>query len=181
RGLQGRYYFSDVPFTALWGNTYRSISQPIDEFFAACQAGTLPHVAFVDPQFISEDAGTSNDDHPFADIRDGQAFLNSVYNAVATSPAWPETILVVNYDEWGGFFDHVPPVAAPIPRASRRAGDTDGRRGFRVPSLIISPWSPRGVVGHGLFDHISVLRMIESRVGVAPPPPRGTPPLAAAG
>ena len=78
------------------------------------------------------------------------------------------TVLVISFDEWGGFFDHVPPAAAPIPRASRRAGDTDGLRGFRVPSFIVSPWSPRGVVGHGVFDHTSVLRMIEWRWNLPP-------------
>jgi len=150
RGLPGRYYFSDVPLVALWGSAYRSITQPVGQFFEACQAGTLPHVAFVDPKFAVEDAGTSGDDHPHADIRDGQAFLNGIYNAVVQSPAWPQTVLVISYDEWGGFFDHVPPLAAPIPLATGRAGDTDGLRGFRVPNLIISPWTPRGAVGHGL-------------------------------
>ena len=130
--------------------------------------GTLPHVAFVDPKFINEDSGTSADDHPHADIRNGQAFLNMIYNAVVSSPAWPQTILVINYDEWGGFFDHVPPTAAPIPLADRKAGNQDGLRGFRVPNFIISPWTPRGTVGHGLYDHTSVLRMIEWRWDLPP-------------
>jgi phospholipase C len=160
-GLDGRYYFTDLPIIALWGNKYAPISQPISQFFADCEAGTLPLVAFVDPKLLGENIGTSIDDHPYADIRNGQVFLNSIYNAIVQSPAWPQTILVISYDEWGGFFDHVPPAPAPVPLASRRAGDTDGLRGFRVPNFIISPWTPRGVVGHGLFDHTSVLRMIE--------------------
>jgi phospholipase C len=94
--------------------------------------------------------------------------LNAVYNAVVSSPAWPRTVLVINYDEGSGFFDHVPPTAAPIPAADRKAGNTDGLRGFRVPNLIISPWSGRGVVRHGLFDHTSVLKMIEWRWDLTP-------------
>jgi phospholipase C len=144
RGLQGRYYFSDVPFTALWGNTYRSISQPIDEFFAACQAGTLPQVAFVDPQFISEDAGTSNDDHPFADIRDGQAFLNSVYEAVVTGPAWPKTILVINYDEWGEDSSITFP---PWPRPFRVRRDEPATRTAGTGSACRASSFPHGVRG----------------------------------
>jgi phospholipase C len=167
-GLQGRYYYTDLPTLALWGSKYRAISQPLTRFLSDCQAGTLPHVAFVDPRFVDEDKGTSWDDHPHADIRNGQAFVNMIYQAVVTSPNWPNTVLVINYDEWGGFFDHVPPPAAPIPPADQEAGNQDGLRGFRVPNVIVSPWTPRGTVGHGLYDHTSVLRMIEWRWDLPP-------------
>src|SRR5262249_27569408 len=150
-----------VPITALWGRKYRAISTHVTQFLADCRAGTLPHVAYVDPKFINNTAGTSWDDHPHADIRNGQAFLATIYHAVVSIAPWPHTILVINYDEWGGFFDHVPPSAAPIPESDQQAGNEDGLRGFRVPLFIISPWTPRGTVGHGLYDHTSVLRMIE--------------------
>jgi phospholipase C len=162
-----RYYFTDFPFLALWGTKYLGISSLIDEFFADCADGTLPSVSFVDPGLLGEEEGLSNDDHPHADIRNGEAFLNEIYEAVIGSPNWPNTVLVINYDEWGGFFDHVPPTAAPIPPADAALG-SDGLRGFRVPSLIISPWSPRGLVAHGLYDHTSVLKMIEWRWSLRP-------------
>src|SRR5947209_14105678 len=73
----------------------------------------------------------------------------------------------MNFDEWGGFFEHVPPAKAPIPPADAALG-SDGRRGFRVPALVISPWSPRGSVASGLYDHTSVLRMIEWRWSLRP-------------
>src|SRR5207244_987957 len=82
----------------------------------------LPAVAFVDPGFLGEATGTGADDHPFNDVRAGEAFLNQIYAAVTHSPAWPNTVLIFNFDEWGGFFDHVPPRAAPIPDADRAAG-----------------------------------------------------------
>jgi phospholipase C len=165
--LVGRYYFSDLPILAFWGAKYVPIARLIDDFFADAAAGTLPHVSFVEPQFLGEDLGLSNDDHPHADIRNGEAFLNSIYEAVTNSPNWPHTVLIINFDEWGGFFDHVPPALAPIPPADAALG-SDGRRGFRVPALIISPWSPRHTVAHGLYDHTSVLKMIEWRWSLRP-------------
>jgi len=167
-GLDGRYYFSDVPVLALWGTKYLPIGRPFEAFLADAAAGTLPSVAFVDPRFIDEASGTSEDDHPHADIRNGQAFLNRVYRAVTLSPAWSRTVLVFNYDEWGGFFDHVPPTTAPIPPADQAAGNRDGLRGFRVPCLIVSPYSGGGAVSSVVLDHTSVLRMIEWRWGLEP-------------
>jgi phospholipase C len=167
-GLTGRYYFQDAPFLGLWGTKYLPISQPYRSFLLACASGQLPHVSYVDPRFIEELTGTTSDDHPNADIRNGQAFLNQVYTAVTTSPAWPRTLLVINYDEWGGFFEHLPPPAARIPAATRAAGDTDGLRGFRVPCLLVSPFAARRLVAHNVFDHTSVLRFIEWRWDLDP-------------
>jgi phospholipase C len=165
--LPAKYYFSDFPFLALWGAKYAGISNPIANFFADCAAGTLPAVSYVDPRFLLEEEGLSGDDHPHADIRNGEFFLNTVYEAVTSSPAWANTALVINYDEWGGFFEHVPPALAPIPPADAALG-SDGRRGFRVPALVISPWSPRNTVAHGLYDHTSILKMIEWRWSLRP-------------
>jgi phospholipase C len=168
RQVEGRYYYTDVPLLALWGPKYLPISNRISQFYDDCAAGTLAPVSFVDPGFLGEDIGVSNDDHPHADIRNGEVFLNSVYEAVTSSPNWPNTVLVINFDEWGGFFDHVAPSAAPIPVADQKAGNTIGLRGFRVPALVISPWSRRASVAHGLYDHTSVLKMIEARWRLRP-------------
>jgi phospholipase C len=165
--LRARYYFSDIPFVALWGAKYLPISRHVLEFFADAAAGTLPQVSFIDPRFLGEGQGLSGDDHPYADIRNGQVFLNQIYEAVTSSPNWPNTVLVINYDEWGGFFDHVAPTRAPIPPADAALG-SDGLRGFRTPAMVISPWSPRGTVAHGLYDHTSVLKMIEWRWNIRP-------------
>jgi phospholipase C len=167
-GLEGRYYFSDLPFLALWGATYVPIARPFEAFLVDAAAGTLPHVSFVEPRFLGEEAGVSNDDHPFADVRNGQVFLNQVYQAVTRSPAWRNTVLVINYDEWGGFFDHVPPGTTPIPPADQLAGNEDGRRGFRTPCLIVSPLARHEFVSHRVFDHTSILKMIEWRWGLDP-------------
>ncbi len=166
KGLSGRYYFSDLPFLALWGTRYANISKPFSQFLADAMAGTLPNVAFIDPRFEDEGSGTSGDDHPHADIRTGEAFLNQIYDALRGSPDWSKTVLIITYDEWGGFFDHVPPPLAPIPTATATAGDADGRLGFRVPCVIISPYARRGAIPHGQYDHTSILKMIEWRFGL---------------
>ena len=163
--VSAKYYFSDIPVLALWGTKYLPISHSIFDFFLDCAIGTLPQVSFVDPRFLGSNLGISGDDHPHGDIRDGEAFLNAIYHAVTTSPNWRQTVLVITFDEWGGFFDHVPSEAAPIPTSDAALG-SDGLRGFRVPALVISPWAPRGAIASDLYDHTSVLRMIEWRWGL---------------
>ncbi|WP_336852354.1 alkaline phosphatase family protein [Sinomonas albida] len=165
-GVSGRYYFSDVPFLALWGTKYLPISSPYSQFLSDCAAGTLPSVSFVDPRFMDEGSGTSGDDHPHADVRSGELFLNEVYHAITTSPAWSRTLLVVNFDEWGGFFDHVAPGSAPD------TSPTTALRGFRVPALVVSPYARRANVASGLYDHTSVLKAIEWRWGLPALTPR---------
>jgi phospholipase C len=160
--LQGRYYFSDVPFISLWGTQYASITRTYNQFLQDCASGDLPEVAFVDPPFYGEESGGSADDHPHGDIRAGESWLYQTYRAVTTGPDWKHTVLVINFDEWGGFFDHVPPSEAP---------DVDpalALRGFRVPCVIVSPFSAPGAVDHGVYDHTSVLKMIEWRWGLPP-------------
>ena len=166
--LDGRYYFSDVPLLGLWGPKYLPIARPILQFFIDAQLGMLPHLAVVEPRFLGEENGVSNDDHPFADIRNGEAFMSAIYTAVTTSPTWRNTVLVFSYDEWGGFFDHVPPTRAPISSADRLAGNEDGLRGFRVPAVVVSPFARRGHVSHVELDHTSILRMVEWRWNLHP-------------
>lgn len=167
-GRTGRYYYSDEPFVALWGAKYLPIARPVDAFFADAAAGTLPDVAFIDPLFGGEDQGISNDDHPHADIRAGEHFMHSIYTAVTTSPAWERTVLVFNFDEWGGFFDHVPPPIGAISPIDIAAGYTDGRLGFRTPLLVVSPFARANYVAHEVYDHTSILKMVETRWGLAP-------------
>ncbi|WP_243774682.1 alkaline phosphatase family protein [Actinomadura barringtoniae] len=160
-----KYYFSDVPFTAIWGLKHLGISHQISEFYNDAKAGNLPAVSFVEPGFAGEAIpGLSEDEHPLADIRFGQAFLNRVYEAVTSSPNWERTLLVINYDEWGGFFDHVPPPIGPDPRPDLGTG----QRGFRVPCLLISPRARRRAIAHEVYDHTSVLKAIEWRWGLRP-------------
>jgi phospholipase C len=166
KGVSGRYYCGNVSFLLLWNNKYKSITKTQSQFFADCKSGKLPAVSFIDPNLTFADSGPEsgiwNDDHPHADVRAGEYFLSTIANAVTHGPAWSRTLLVVTFDEWGGFYDHVPPPAGP---------DVDPRymqRGFRVPCLLISPFARRGHVAHDVYDHTSILRLIEWRWGLDP-------------
>ena len=90
-GVPANYYYSDLPILALWGGKYGPISKPIDNFFADAASGHLPSYSYVDPSFIGEDEGSSNDDHPHADIRRGQNLVGRVVKALTESPQWLAT------------------------------------------------------------------------------------------
>jgi phospholipase C len=167
-GASARYYFSDDPVTALWGTKYLDISEPVAAFLAASASGTLPNLSFVDPYQIGESSGVARDDHPLADIRDGQVFLTQIYEAVRLGLGWKKTLLIVNYDEHGGFFDHVPPPIAPVTPEEFAATGNDGRLGFRVPCAIIGPRARRGHVEHTPFDPNSILNFLAWRFGFPP-------------
>ena len=180
----GRYYSTDLPFTALFGNKYLNYTFPFSQFLADCAAGELPNVAFVDPEFLAEGQGFSRDDHPHADVRAGEFFMYTVYNAVVNSPNWGRTVLIFNYDEWGGFYDHVvPPQVATTADDSRQYLDSQALKtgmdttqlGFRVPLAVVSPLVKKGTILSGApFEHTSVLKMIEWRWNLPPLSPRDT-------
>jgi phospholipase C len=175
-GVSARYYFNDSAFTALWGGKYQNISFTFDHFRADAAAGTLPSISYIDPAFVGEGQGTSSDDHPLADIRNGQVFMNTVYQALAASPNWPRTLLIINYDEWGGFADHVAPALAPVSAHEVSVGNVDTAvnpdgtasafLGLRVPCLLIGPRANRGGVAHEQFDANSILNFITWRFGL---------------
>jgi phospholipase C len=164
-GVSANYYFSDEPFLALWWNKYLSIGRHVSSFFAQAATGTLPAYSYIDPFFIGEDQGGSNDDHPHADIRRGQSFIAKVVNAVTSSPCWSKTVLVITYDEWGGFFDHVPPPSLPD-AFTPTATEEHNTAGMRVPGYVVSPFARKGAVNSTQFDHTSILKMVEWRWGL---------------
>jgi phospholipase C len=153
------YYYTDLPIAPLWGQRLYDITHSLDQYFEDAQQGKLANVVMVDPGF---QFAQRTDDHPVGDIRSGQRWLRSVFQAFAQSPQWERGAFVVLYDEWGGFFDHVAPQTAPDD------DPTTALRGFRVPALVISPRSRRGAVAHGVYDHTSVLKAIEWRWGLTP-------------
>jgi phospholipase C len=172
KGVSHKYYFSNIPFVALWGLKYIPISHSYSEFLADCAAGTLPAVSFVDPTFTTL-TNLDEDDHPHSDVRNGDAFLAKTFKAVSSSPNWPNTVFIVNFDEWGGFFDTIVPPRAIAPN-SVDPDLVDGKAllGIRVPCIIASPWT-RGnpadpTVNKMVFDHTSVLKLIETVWDVAP-------------
>lgn len=172
-GLTAGYYHQGEPMTYVFeSRRYDDITHPIGDFFTAAKQGTLPNLSIVEPDYTaaSESNGTSNDDHPWGSIRSGEGFIQQVYEAVTTSPQWGRTVFVVNFDEWGGFYDHVVPPKVPDDNQSPYEGEHPdySQLGFRVPCVVISPWSPQTVVTDGPYEHCSVLRMMEWRWGLEP-------------
>ena len=157
----------------------RAFDDPETGFFALARQGALPSVSFIDPHFIELPPG-GNCDGPPADIKAGQEFVRQVVEAVVASPAWNKTLLLVLYDEHGGFYDHVSP-----PRATQVSteGNLPATYGVRVPAFVVSPWvKPGTVFGHDAinelekqqpalyFDHTSILKTIARRFLSANPP-----------
>jgi phospholipase C len=146
-GITNSYFGSNLPFTATYGKS--KIVQNITEFFTAAAEGTLPEFCLVDPMFTFG-ATVGNDDHPPADVGMGQALIATIHDALAQSPLWERCLLVITYDEHGGFFDHVPPPTT----VDEEAGFE--QLGFRVPAIVIGPHVRRGCVNSTQFDHVSV-------------------------
>ena len=162
--LTHKNYFHDVAW-AVGGYFKLGGNAPIEDFFDAAAAGTLPNLSVIDPGFFG---GGANDDHPDHDIRLGQALIASVVNALGASPQWGRCLLVISYDEHGGFFDHVAPPTTTDERAAFR------QLGFRVPSLVIGPTARRGEVVRTQFDHVSVISTLTRRFDLPALNPRVT-------
>ncbi|MGN6795260.1 MAG: alkaline phosphatase family protein [Streptosporangiaceae bacterium] len=137
-----------------------SCNPKIPSFLEDAAAGTLRSVSWIDPAFTNFNllGFPVNDDHPPADIKDGQDLVLAVYDALAASPQWDRSLLVIVYDENGGFYDHVPP-----PDAADSEPEMFGRYGVRVPAIIVSPWVEPGIVSSALFDHTSIIKTILQR------------------
>ncbi|MDQ3258437.1 MAG: hypothetical protein M3R15_31885, partial [Acidobacteriota bacterium] len=135
-----------------------------ENFVADTQDEMFPSVTFIDPDFINVPPG--NDDQPPTDIGYGQRLIGRVVNALINSPRWNKTLLVITYDEHGGFFDHVPPPPAP-------AVSGIDRYGVRLPAFVVSPWVEGGKVTDVVFDHTSILKTIIRRFLSAQPPDMG--------
>ncbi len=144
---------------------------PMSQYYTDAAAGSLPNVSFVDPRFLDTPT-VESDEHPPSNIQVGQKFVSDVINGLTTSPNWSSSALFLTYDENGGFYDHAAPPAAPVPDnvpPNLHAGDTAGafdRYGFRVPVVVVSPYSKSHYVSHVVDDHTSILRFIELRFGM---------------
>lgn len=123
------------------------------EFIAAIANGTLPQVAFYKPQ------GNLNEHPGYADVLSGDQHIANLVKQLMDSPQWPHMLIIVTYDENGGFWDHAAP-----PK-----GDIFGPA-TRIPAIIISPFAKRGHVDHSLYDTTSILRFLTRRFALTPLP-----------
>jgi phospholipase C len=139
-------------------------------FLTDAAAGKLPSVVYIEPSF----GPGGNDDHPPHHPIDGQELIATVYNALAKSPQWKHLVmLLVTYDEHGGFFDHVSPPTTTDDTATAWASsgrDTTGfdQLGFRVPAMMIGPYIKPGYVSSVQYDHTSALQHLANTFGFEP-------------
>jgi phospholipase C len=157
RRLTWRCYVSDLPFLAFWypfALSHISNFPHIHQFVTDCREDNLPTISIIDPPFQIAD------DHPPSDPRLGQKFVGLIVDALTHSDSWRDSALIITYDESGGFYDHVPP-----PQITTPEHPEDDRLGFRVPALIISPYSMKAV-SHTPFTHTSIIKSISERWGV---------------
>ncbi|MGH2829623.1 MAG: alkaline phosphatase family protein [Actinomycetota bacterium] len=175
-GIPWTYYHHDLATVMLFFN--RVEENPgkvrfIADYFADAAAGLLTPIVFLDPSFVT----IGNDDHPTRDIAFGQRYLYDTFMALAQSPQWwrPDNSLpsggkgaayIVTYDEAGGFFDHVPPPRVTDPNGSADHCEDWGRLGFRVPTVVSSPFTQHATVDQRLYDHTSILKFIQWRFGL---------------
>lgn len=140
------------------------------EFVRRAATGQLPAYTFLEPSWSSD----GNSQHPNYNVAAGERLIRDVYRAVRASPAWPDTLLLITYDEHGGNYDHVAPPDTAVPPDDTR-GEFDDfnfkRFGLRIPAVLISPRIPAGTVfrpSSGTIDHTSVLKTIEELWDVPP-------------
>lgn len=169
--ISWRYYYQDnSTFLAQW-NTWsqdQSNVRSISSYYTDVQnESSLPSVVFIERAGV-----TGLDEHPLNNVQEGAANTKKIIDALMNSPAWSSSAFILTYDEGGGLYDHVPPVVMPAPDSISpmlKSGDLPGNfttSGFRVPLIVISPWSKPHFVSHVNRDHGSILKLIETRFGL---------------
>ena len=191
KGVQKDMQFTADIFPIGIGRYMRHVHST-DQFFAAADNGTLPAFSIVDPDFDAY-----SEENP-QDIRKGESFAAEVINRVMHGKGWPGTLLIWVYDEHGGYYDHVPPPPAIPPddiEGRSLTGSPSGlqavlrtvfpgivknehnldegpqrydRYGFRVPAVVVSPYARPDYVCGEVFDHTSVLKLVEQKWNLPP-------------
>ena len=170
-----------------FANTPSRRFAPASQFLTDLTTGNLPSVVEIDPGFakgLDEHAGT-DPQRPSGRIQTGSAYVSTLINALMKSPYWKDSVFILTWDEGGGFYDHVPPQPMPSPDGIKpstsidllpgdicttdRTGPTCDfvYTGYRVPLIVISPFSKKNYVSHTPADYTAILKLIETRFGLA--------------
>ena len=144
-----------------------------EEFREDARSGSLPCYSFIEPRYFTI-LHPPNDQHPPHVVTLGEQLIADVYNCLRSGPAWPQTLLVVLYDEHGGCYDHVPPPVATPPATAPTAPFNFDRYGVRVPAVIVAPYIEQGTVlrasGNVPYDHTSIAATLRKRFPEIGPP-----------
>lgn len=162
----GHTYFSYFAYF----NAHHANVVPLSQYFTDVQNGTLPQVAYIETGIEVNDTSSSGvDEHPKSNIQLGAQFAAKLINALMNSQSWKDSVLIQTFDEGGGLYDHVPPISVPSPDGippimpvTNQPGDFT-LTGFRVPLMVISPFSKKNFVSHTPMDYTAALKLIETR------------------
>lgn len=126
----------------------------METFYDDAAKGTLPNYSFINPSESvqpelnnTRSYGLMNDQHPDHSMREGERLIKNVYESLRNGPKWNETLLIITYDEHGGFYDHVSPPQEGVPNPDGKKnfyGFDFNRLGLRVPMILVSPWIAKG-------------------------------------
>jgi phospholipase C len=170
------YAGDDFPMVAALKGIQLTLVHPFREFakdVAAADYGVA--YTFIEPSYnvlLDYKCGTSQ--HPLDDVTRGEALIQATYQAIRKSPLWDRSLLVITWDEHGGFYDHAVPPAAVAPGDSNpgsnhnQYGFTFQQYGGRVPAVVVSPCIQPNLVDHRVYDHTSILATVESLFGMPP-------------
>jgi phospholipase C len=130
---------------------------------------------FIEPSYdVLNEYRNSSSQHPLTDITLGEGLIKETYESLRRSAVWSTSVLIITWDEHGGFYDHVTPPTAVAP-GDLSPNDKDNQYGFtfeqygpRVPAVVISPLIPKNTIDHRLYDHASVPALIEAAFGFSP-------------
>ena len=167
-GKSWAIYYGDVPQTLTMTHMlkYPFKFHKMPQFFTDARGSeaNFPNYSFIEPTYFGSG---QNDEHPPSDILRGEVLLAQVYNAIRNNEAlWEKTLLVVLYDEHGGFYDHVTPPACVAPDGNT-SEFSFAQYGLRVPAVLISPWLETQVLSD-VLDHTSLLRYATDKWGLGP-------------
>lgn len=145
----------------------------MDAFVSRLASKTLTEkVVYIEPTYDAKnDFRNGNSMHPAGDVRSGEALVKLVYDAISTSDLWASSVLLIVFDEHGGFFDHVSPPAATPPGSAESANLKThnfafNRLGVRVPAIVVSPFVRAGTIDHSVYDHASILKTTDTLLGL---------------
>ncbi len=171
RDLSWAVYYDDYAQAFALRRLHRHADRflKFEQFAQDVEHATLPAYAFIEPRSFSGPGFPANDQHPPHHLLDGERLIANVYDTLrGNDDVWRRSLLVVLYDEHGGFYDHVPPPRAVPPDAQRArpSGFAYDRLGVRVPAILVSPWVGAGRVDHTVYDHTSLLATLKRMFGL---------------
>jgi phospholipase C len=166
KGLPWTVYYGDIPQAIVLEHHWRSLHhfKRFEKFYTDLEKGELAAYTFIEPRFFNFHEWKATDQHPPHDVRLGEYLIAEVYDTLRNSPYWEKCLLVVTYDEHGGFFDRVsPPELVPSPdgKESKDPHFDFTRLGVRVPTILVSPWVEKGSVDSTVYEHSSLPATIQ--------------------